>query len=69
MSQIYGTINIDFDTDKPIDEAKFEEIKKKLNSIMDDFETAVFEAVSSTGIECDSVHPVMLDLDSLEFRD
>ncbi len=68
MSQIYGTINIDFETDKPIDEAKFNEIKKKLSAIMDDFETMVMEAVSETGIECDSVHPVMLDMDSIEFK-
>ena len=61
MSRITGVLNIDFETDKSITEEQFKQFKRKLNSLVDDWEMMVYDTATGCGFEADDVHPILLD--------
>ena len=61
MATITGTLNFDFETDKPITEEQFKNFKRKINKMVDDWEMMVYDAATESGFEADSIHPILLD--------
>lgn len=62
MAKIYGTIVIDFDTDKPITEQQFKEFKRNITkAVENDWDMMLYDIAESSGFEADSIHPLILD--------
>lgn len=67
MAQIYGTIAIEFDTDKPITQEQYDKFERELNKMVEDWEMMVYDAANGAGFEADSIHPILLDSIDCEF--
>ena len=67
MAKIYGTIEIDFDTDKPITQEQYDKFERGLNKMVEDWEMMVYDAANDVGFEADSIHPILLDNIDCEF--
>jgi len=67
MAQIYGTIAIEFDTDKPITQEQYDKFERRLNKMVEDWEMMIYDAANDAGFEADSIHPILLDSIDCEF--